>query len=513
MPLDSLKRHKGILKNPFSILGSVSHPASWSDICVPNIMWACLLTAFVSRDEYLALFRRFIENTRSSVPMRKELFVTHNFLSVATEAEFDLMMKPVIEFDPARPFLAALLSMESLPDRAHWLRHLVPLEKHAALEYLAHAVSVAFQHQSQAATDIRWLKLLSLIVCREGAVFPEKMKDAVDEILDYPNSGDLKSVRPRIRSMELMTRSIEFQTDGMADNWPEDRPKMPQFDAEPFWTQMLKEAPCLVPDGMPHGRNASEEVIKELSQVTAEVSDYFMQTLVSTKPDPRHEGAFGLILYALHVAISSATSRSNGQVEGRIQLRTILETFILLHYLASQDNATFWEKYRKYGVGQTKLAFLKNIREENIPDFIDLEELEAIANEDRWMEFEDIELGNWAGSNLRKMAEDAGVKDVYDKFYDWSSGYVHAQWASTRSTVYINCLNPLHRFHLVPSPGTPAMPSTIPDLCKLINRMLDDLSSLYPPFKSRLTAYKRAMESREGETGKIVKTHLLQKRI
>jgi hypothetical protein len=71
-----------------------------------------------------------------------------------------------------------------------------------------------------------------------------------------------------------------------------------------------------------------------------------------------------------------------------------------------------------------KLAFLKNLREASVPDFVDLALMERLANEDMWMEFQDIKLGNWAELNLRKMAEDAEIKDVYDKYYDWSSGYV-----------------------------------------------------------------------------------------
>ena len=54
-----------------------------------------------------------------------------------------------------------------------------------------------------------------------------------------------------------------------------------------------------------------------------------------------------------------------------------------------------------------------------------MERLEALANEDAWLEIKDISVGNWAKLDLRKMATDAGVKDVYDAYYDWTSGFVH----------------------------------------------------------------------------------------
>ena len=51
--------------------------------------------------------------------------------------------------------------------------------------------------------------------------------------------------------------------------------------------------------------------------------------------------------------------------------------------------------------------------------------LEQLANEDMWQEFVEIDFGNWTGTTVRKMAEDAGVKDAYDGYYVWPSGYVH----------------------------------------------------------------------------------------
>jgi hypothetical protein len=50
----------------------------------------------------------------------------------------------------------------------------------------------------------------------------------------------------------------------------------------------------------------------------------------------------------------------------------------------------------------------------------------------------------------------------------------------------VTCLNPLHRFHRIPAPPKSYMPSILPDACKLVNRMVDDLNHLYPSFKQRL---------------------------
>lgn len=510
VPLGKLKQRKGKVLNSFAAVGGITHPSSWVDECVPNILWAVLVVAAVDRGAYLNIFRQLLHAAHDSIPKSAELHVTHNFLSVASEEEFDAMMKPVLADDRLRTPLSALLAVDALPDKAHWVRHLKLEDKSTALKFLGVAINDVFGHQSQKSTDIRWLKLMYMLHCREQMKFDMSMKDKVDEILGYPDIGDQRSVRPSIRALELSTRTVEFQVDGAEEHWPNERSRMQAVSSETFWQQMFKDTPCLVLSNYPYVEQAPEAVLNDLSDISDALSVHFMTTISTTKADPRHEASFGLALYALHLATICASSQGHGLVDGRIALRTIMEVFVLLHYLKREDNQTLWLQYRKYGTGQTKLAFLKYMKAENLPDFIDLDELHSIANEDRWMELEDIDLGHWAGSNLRKMSESAGVKDVYDKFYDWASGYVHGQWASTRSAVFVNCLNPLHRFHLIPSPQVLPMPSVLPDACKLINRMLDDVNALYPQFKKRLTAYKEMTEEEPDESIKVVEAESAQ---
>ena len=174
---------------------------------------------------------------------------------------------------------------------------------------------------------------------------------------------------------------------------------------------------------------------------------------------------------------------------GRILLRTIAECLITLTYLRVRDNPTLWRQFRNYGVGQTGLAFLKTSGLDDVPDYLDMAKLEVLANEDTWLEYQDIDFGAWANKNLRAMSEEVGVKDVYDTYYDWPSGFVHGNWGSIRDAAFTTCLNPLHRFHRVPRPLQP-MPSVLVDCCKLCNRMLDELNSLYPGFPTRIRWHK-----------------------
>jgi hypothetical protein len=155
--------------------------------------------------------------------------------------------------------------------------------------------------------------------------------------------------------------------------------------------------------------------------------------------------------------------------------------------LARRDDAELWRKFRDYGYGQAKLAYLKMLETEELPSYVTLESLEALANEDVWHEFQEVHIGNWADSDLRSISEAHGIKaDVYDRYYDWSSAFVHCNWAAMRDAEYDLCLNPLHRLHRILSTAPKALPDVIADAAVLTNRILELVDGLYPEFRNRL---------------------------
>ncbi|HMH65032.1 MAG TPA: DUF5677 domain-containing protein, partial [Rhizomicrobium sp.] len=443
--------------------------------------------------KYLAHFRDVIIKAKRTLPNPKNHFITHNFLSLLTPDQFDQIFDGVLKDDEATQCLTPLRLITSLPDNAHWARRLEMPTGDIAGPKIAAAVARTFDHQSERSTDIRWMKLMYHIIAGRVS-FPASMAGRLEEYRLYPDKGDMRAVRPSIRATEIAFRQFEF-----GEEVPKGV-KLPPGHQADFWREMKARTQCIAPYEFKPPSRASKEVVQELADIFRAVQDYFDDTATTTAPDARHEGAFGITLYAISLCLNSAMGYGHEVVEGRIVLRTIVEAFITLQYLASKDDPTLWQQYRQYGTGQAKLAFLKNIREEKIPSFVDLKLMEQLANEDMWMEFQDIQLGNWANLNLRKMAEDAGVLSTYNKFYDWSSGYTHGHWVGVRSTVFVNCVNPLHRFHRVPAPPIVKMPSIIPDAAALINGMLDTLSGLYPTFKPRLNLHKPAKAKRKKKT-------------
>ena len=483
------------LRSPYSALKNLHFARPWVDDCIPNILWACVLAAGMEREDYLRLFRLVVSSARENLPAADELHVTHNFLATATDEEFDTMFRDVLGDQGALKHLSALLFVESLPDLHHWKRHLEKRDPGESFAILAGAVSESFDHQSQVATDIRWLKLMSQIIVRQKVFFGLQFDEFLEQLRLYPNYGEMEKVRPAIRAMEVGLRENEFPSDGEAKDGPKVARVLPSLHSETFWKEMRSATQCLPMDVAEKPRPGNQEVAGEIVDILRDLSNHFDDTETTTAVDARHDGAFGIVGYALHLMVHAASNSTHCRAEGRIVFRTIVETFITFSYLAKKDDPTIWLQYRSAGAGQAKLAFLKNIREEQAPEFVDLSLLEVLANEDRWMEYQDISTGHWANLNLRKIAEEAGVKDAYDRYYDWTSNYTHGQWGAVRDAALTTCANPLHRFHRIPSFLKGNMPSIIPDACKLLNRMLDQLNMLYPSFKPRIKGHRSEVVS------------------
>jgi Family of unknown function (DUF5677) len=310
-------------------------------------------------------------------------------------------------------------------------------------------VATCFDHQSQEATDIRWLKLCYFaVVCDRLRIGLDeaRAREIIEEFRLYPDYGDQRKVRPSIRALESGLRMVQEGSGVPSEVPPSLERVVPKAWSEEFWRECFRATPCTSADPPSVPLAHAQEYIKELFEVYTYLSEHFLLTDVTTGIDARHDTTFGLTLFAINLAIGAGRGNVHRRAEGRLILRTIVESYITLKFLEKKDDETIWLQFRNYGVGQSKLTFLKNPCLEDLPDFISLDDLQRYANENIWQEFTAINLKSWAERNVRKMAEEAGVKGTYDKYYDWSSGYVHGHWGAVRDSVFTVCLNPLHRY-------------------------------------------------------------------
>lgn len=433
---------------------------------MPDVLWAVLLTSALPRDKYLSYFRSVVDAAHKS---DLKTGILHSDSARLTDQQFDTLFTPLFADAGVLSALAPLLLLENLPDRQHWLRHLTPTESGEAVQSLARAVARTLDHQSEASTDCRWLKLVFMM----AAGMMHMPAEMARPIIGFPNIGDMRHVRPSIRASEIALG-------GMPNEEPKPWPAA-------FWKECWDRTDCIPAPMREPEAGQTEGMARQLIELYALAADHFSSVCETTDVDPRLDAVFGMVLYGINLAITLNHGTAHRRVEGRLAIRTLTEIVITLGFLLKRDNSKLWQKFRSHGSGQAKLAFLKMIDlESELPNYIDLDELELFANEDIWQEFTSIELGNWAGMDLRKMSEEAGLKHVYDKYYGWPSGYVHGQWAAVRDTVFDLCLNPLHRYHRIPSFPNRFMGSVAMDALHLVNMLLDSLNTAYPTFKPRV---------------------------
>lgn len=294
---------------------------------------------------------------------------------------------------------------------------------------------------------------------------------------EYPYYEDQRMARPFIRSAEM-----QFGGGIMNDSYVQGK----RLWSEAFWKECKSKTQCLSVE--PAINSIDFNLIQTISSVREiwnDLSIHFLATDEFTHVQPKRDASFGFCFYALTVTQEGLAS-SGKLLTAKLALRMLAEIYITFKYLISVRDEKLWNIYRSYGSGQAKLTFLKldEVLADQ-PGYLKKENIEALANEDVYMDFQNINLGNWAKTDLRAMSQVAGCKDVYDTYYSWPSSYAHGQWCAVRDVVFTTCHNPLHRLHRIPRTAPRYEDGAENDLILLFNKVLDLLDDVYPSFKRR----------------------------
>jgi hypothetical protein len=439
---------------------------SWPNDRLPEILWAAVLISHLPREIALSMFRMvasYGRRIRSDAPEPGD--ITHSGIAAMKPEQARELINIICRDDYARKLLKSLKLFENLPAGQLWREILQNETDPADWGVIAKAVALALDHQSQEATDCRWLKVL--FYSFKGQLnFPAaaKFDGKIEELLKYPDFGDMRAVRPSIRSLEGALGMLAQKS-----AWPSN-----------FWSQCLRDTGCepLKRETTPLLRPGTTLTL--ISDAYDRVRRHANNTRTTTAVDPRHDVVFGTALFALSVVGELMQIGVGPSILGRCGLRTLLECYVNLAYLAEKDSPQLWNSFRVYGAGQAKLAFLKITESVEKPSFVTAETLESLANEDMYQEYLTIDLGHWEKSNLRKLSEEAEVKDEYDRYYPWTSTYSHGHWAAVRDSVFDVCGNPLHRLHRIPRPGARALNDVVEDACELMDKTLGIVERRYP---------------------------------
>ena len=300
-------------------------------------------------------------------------------------------------------------------------------------------------------------------LCRSGVLqFPKgvrEIEDTLDALTRYPErcSGDEKG------ACEAFVRSGLNGCLGMNERY-QDR-SWPMY----FWRHNYDLTPCrpvLFP--LRGSRPASKEEFEQIENVVrsnCEAARRYLDALaLGIKYDiyapEKGEVIHGLFarcvrLFLLLMENPSLWARDTAG----IFLRCLVETTITFCYLAEHGSDDEFDSFRKYGDAQKKLIMLQ--LQDNHPDDQTLEGRDASDLSEELGGFSaellQIELGNWAKKDARKLAYKAGLERFYRLVFTPSSADIHGTWASLKHSNLGICAEPLHRFHQVPTYAEPPL--------------------------------------------------------
>jgi hypothetical protein len=446
--------------------------ASWLNERLPEMLWAILLVTHLPRKHAIHVFRQiaiYIQNLPKEDQFED---VTHTGLVNLSPKHLDDVLSIITAQQEQKEALAPLLLLEGLPGQETWIKALNTDNVEDNWLPLMAAVECTIDHQSQESTDCRWLKVLCHLVPGKLRIGLEKREDReqrAKEILYYPDYGDLSRIESFIRATEIM---LSTQSEWSAT----------------FWDECLAKTSCLLSETSAIREELSMgTTLEHLGKIYDLLIEHTYKTRLTSGVDARHDTTFGMGFYCLGLLQELLRVGNCYSISARPILRTIAECNITLAYLAKKDDAELWLSYRAYGSERAKLALLRLNELGDKPSYVDIQTLDQIANEDRWQELVDINFSHWNKTDLRRMSIEANVKDVYDRFYDWTSTFTHGHWGAIRDTVFDTCHNPLHRLHRIPRQSVRTLPDVVPDACQLVDTILEVVSQLYPEFPHRVT--------------------------
>jgi len=223
-PLDKHRRDGSRLDPPFAVMPGMT-PSSWLDDVLPDMLWAALIVDGLEREHALAVFRKLAAVVHDAAVSFPDGLITHSALAEAGPATVKAAVDDLCGDRAVASVLSPLRLLPELPAYDGWASACEPLtDDPAGWTSLASAVATSFNHQSQAATDCRWIVVVAKLVSGNMTIHPDQAR----QYLEYPNVGDMRVVRPSIRATEMAFRSMS------------NPPKWP----EAFWQFCLKSTEC-----------------------------------------------------------------------------------------------------------------------------------------------------------------------------------------------------------------------------------------------------------------------------
>lgn len=433
------KRRKGLLVTPMNeALGNSLKLSSWGKERMPEYLWLGLILLSYGREEGfekagLILKEISRKNTSLSHPRLSMIFD----LPVEEQEVIYQVICKHIDKEVLSPLTLFYKSRQYPEFNDFFFVPHITVEK--KIDILSSAIDLYFDHQSNEATDLRFLSL-SLMIFNEKINFCTGAEMTLQAFQEYPytehTNEKMRLYRPAIRSTEGAMATEDYSK---------------EFSSS-FWRSIGMLTSCNLT------KIAFQENQNDYSEFISDCRKALEYVLYSNKEKSIVEDRFAVITgsvnYALKIFSEISENSLGNSILGRHGLRSIIEVYIMLKYLLKKegDKPEVWKEYKLYGISKYKLVLLK-AREYEFSDKTShfLPPItELLVNELMTEEFINVDLRYFDNQTIREKSEFAGEKQLYDLFYDYDTNFSHGLWGAIRESAMLRCDNASHHFHAIP---------------------------------------------------------------
>lgn len=467
----TLKEHKQVRKTllpPLAQLGV--QLSSWAKNMLPEMLWAdCLLTHY-EFNQAGGVFHRALDVVDEFMPGGSKEIVTglvSSFALVPAESRAEvrrvLHEEGLDEVVFPETFRQAISLYEECP--MGWLfedwRREARVEPEVGITYLKGAARRLLASRSKHATRCRMFGIARM--AKHGRIhFILGQTDHVArELSAYSDAIPEEEQLKTEATLRAMFGGLFSLSEAGSNAWP-----------PYFWRHNYKISLCeQLKDEAPAG-DASDIIrgaLRGLREAFTPLKAAYRQATAQADLDlyapDRDEVLFGLVSRQFRVfSVLAEDPRLWSPDLGLMLHRVMADTQIVLAYLIHKNDPALYERFKRYSLGKQKLykLHLSDYAERMGLDLSDVEdELEERINSELFEELLPIELGSvFEGTDMRKMAYEVKLEDLYRLVYSPTSAELHGEWVSLKEHNLTLCVNPLHGFHHLPKLESDGMLST-----------------------------------------------------
>jgi hypothetical protein len=468
----TLQQHKQVKKTllpPLMQLGVTL--TSWTEDKLPEMLWAdCLLTNY-RFNQAGGIFHKTVDIIDEFYPEDSKVIVTGlvSSFSLVPEDKRAEVRRVLAEegLDEAvfpEAFKHAISLYEQCP--MGWLfedwRRTERVDFEIGVRYMKEAAKRLLASKSKHSTRCRMFAL-SRMVKRGKIIFVKgAMDDLIEDLCAYSDSMAEEGQQRVEASIRAMFGGYFDMPGGDVRAWP-----------AYFWRHNYKISVCeQVKDSLPEMVDATAIIrrsVARLREALSALKTAYEQAILRAELDlyapDRDEVLFGLMSRQFRMfSVLIDDPKLWAPDLGLMFHRVMADTQIVLAYLIHKSDPELYERYKRYSLGKQKLykLHLTDYGERTGLDMSEVEEdLEERINSEIFEEFLPIELGSvFEGTDMRKMAYDVKLEDLYRLVYSPTSAELHGEWVSLKEHNLTLCVNPLHRYHRLPKLQSEGLVST-----------------------------------------------------